>query len=238
LAQIRPTKGDIPKNIAAHQKFIHSAVEQNANAIFFPELSLTSYEPELAADLAINRHDARLTDFQQLSNKYSITIGSGAPVKTEKGIHIGMLIFQAHQAQQCYFKQQLHEDELPYFVEGEKQLVIELEGERIVPAICYESLRANHAAHANRLNASIYLASIAKPQGGLEKVIIHYPQIAKQHNMIVAMVNCIGFCGNFESVGGSGVWSKKGELLAQMEDKREGILVFDTESEETEIFYF
>jgi predicted amidohydrolase len=42
------------KNIDNHIKFIHIALSHHADAIFFPELSLTSYEPELAYDLAIN----------------------------------------------------------------------------------------------------------------------------------------------------------------------------------------
>lgn len=32
--------------------------------------------------------------------------------------------------------------------------------------------------------------------------------------MPVLMVNCVGFCDNFESVGGSGYWGVNGELVA------------------------
>jgi predicted amidohydrolase len=45
------------------------------------------------------------------------------------------------------------------------------------------------------------------------------------------MVNCIGYCDNFLSVGKSAIWSKNGELIAQLDDKNEGILMFDTESQ-------
>jgi hypothetical protein len=45
------------------------------------------------------------------------------------------------------------------------------------------------------------------------------------------MANCIGFCDNFLSVGKSAVWTKEGKLVGQLDDKMEGILFFDTETE-------
>lgn len=47
-AQIQPIKGDIDRNIQKHIFFINSAIENGADLIFFPELSLTGYEPTLA----------------------------------------------------------------------------------------------------------------------------------------------------------------------------------------------
>ena len=50
--------------------------------------------------------------------------------------------------------------------------------------------------------------------------------------MPVLMSNCVGFCDNFLSVGKSSIWTKKGNLIGQLDDKTEGILIFDTETEE------
>ena len=50
--------------------------------------------------------------------------------------------------------------------------------------------------------------------------------------MPVLMSNAVGFCDNFLSVGKSAVWTKKGELAGQLDDKMEGILIFDTATEE------
>ena len=50
--------------------------------------------------------------------------------------------------------------------------------------------------------------------------------------MPVLMSNCVGFCDNFLSVGNSSVWTKDGKLVGQLDDKTEGILIFDTETEE------
>ena len=54
IAQTAPIKGNVSANIEAHLNFIELALTLNAEAIFFPELSLTSYEPKLAKELATN----------------------------------------------------------------------------------------------------------------------------------------------------------------------------------------
>jgi len=112
-----------------------------ANAIFFPELSLTSYEPELAKKLATNQEDPRLDEFQTISNASNITIGLGIPTKGNSGIHISMILFQPGLPRQTYSKQQLHTDELPYFIKGENQTIIMVDNKKIAPAICHESLQ-------------------------------------------------------------------------------------------------
>ena len=48
IAQIKPLKGDIERNLDKHLKFINNALEKQPDLLMFPELSLTGYEPELA----------------------------------------------------------------------------------------------------------------------------------------------------------------------------------------------
>jgi predicted amidohydrolase len=232
VAQIRPTKGDIVENILIHKKMIDLAVVHKADSIFFPELSLTGFEPELAKELAKNQYDKLFDDFQKISNDSTITIGVGLPTIKESGIQISMLIFQPGTPRQTYSKQQLHPDEFPYFVSGDNQIILTINNKKIAPAICYESMQTSHAYKANQLGAEIYVASVAKSQYGIDKAIKHYPAIAKKFSMPVLMSNCVGFCDNFQSVGQSSVWTKQGNLIGQLDDKQEGIIVFDTETEE------
>ncbi|AHM62782.1 amidohydrolase [Flammeovirgaceae bacterium 311] len=232
IAQIRPFKGNIAANIKAHLGFIELAVFLQADAIFFPELSLTCYEPALAMALAIEQEIPQLHIFQRISNSSQVTIGLGLPTKTITGVQISMLIFQPGQPRQTYSKQQLHTDEYPYFEPGSEQLILQLGNKKIAPAICYESLQLAHAENAVKLGAQIYLASVAKSASGVAKALQHYPQIAAKYAMPVLMANSIGYCDNFLSVGNSAIWSKDGVLLAQLEQGIEGILVFDTETEE------
>ncbi len=231
IAQIKPVKGDIPANIEKHSKFIELASILNTDFIFFSELSLTGYEPELAEKLAVNKNDKRFDVLQQMSDQKMISFGVGVPTIGQNGICISMIVFQPKQSRILYSKQQLHEDELAYFKNGNEQILITLKNQKIAPAICYESLQMNHADEAVKLGAQIYAASVAKSQNGINKAYAHYPNIAKKYKIPVLMSNCIGECDNFVSAGLSSVWNKEGELILQFDQQEEGIIILDTETE-------
>ena len=227
LAQIKSKKGDIVSNITNHLKWINIAISKKADFIVFPELSLTGFEPELAKELATNQNDTRLDKFQQISNLNNISIGVGLPTQSKYGIHISMIVFQPNKARQTYSKQKLHPDELPYFIEGNKQLILKIKNTKIALAICYESFQKEHIENACKQEATLYIVSVAKPKKGTDKAFAYYPKIAKKHTISVLMVNCIGFCDNFNSVGQSTIWNNKGNLVNKLNNKDEGILIFD-----------
>src|SRR5690606_7500509 len=142
-----------------------------ATSIFFPQLSLTSYEPELAKKLATNQNDNRFDDFQQISDINKMTIGLEMQTRTNSGIQISMIIIQHTELRQTYPKQQLHSDELPYVENGDRQTILTVDNKKIAPAICYESLQSDHSDKARKLGAEIYLASVAKSQNGINKAL-------------------------------------------------------------------
>lgn len=231
VAQTRPLKGNIDKNIEIHHTFIASAAANGADMIVFPELSLTRYEPTLAKELATTQADERLGSFQTVSDENDITVGVGLPTQGKTGILISMILFQPHQARQTYSKQMLHADELPYFVSGERQIVLTAREITVAPAICYESLQSEHAARAVDQGANVYIASVAKSAKGVAKAFSHYPVIAQKYSMPVLMANCLGPCDDFEAMGQSAIWNQEGLLIKQQDDVTEGILLYDTETE-------
>ena len=115
---------------------IELALTLNAEAIFFPELSLTGYEPELANKLATNQNDNGLDIFQEISDKNNIIIGLGLPTATESDILISMIIFEPNNPRQTYSKQEIHTDELPNFKNGISQVIIKTNDKKIALAIC------------------------------------------------------------------------------------------------------
>ncbi len=232
VAQLRPRKGDMPKNIAAHIQLIDLAIDREADMIVFPELSLTGYEPELSKYLALKPQDSYQRIFQQISNESRITIGVGMPILQDSDVLISMIIYQAKKPVQIYSKQYLHADEVPYFIPGQGQVLLKNHKHTVAPAICYESLLHEHAANAVAMGANIYLASVAKSSGGLTKAFAHYPEIAKKYGITVLMANCLGFCDNFDSVGQSSIWNSEGILVGQLDDSNEGVLIWDTDTQE------
>jgi predicted amidohydrolase len=232
LAQINPIIGNIDQNLTLHGNWIDRAYSAGADLIVFPELSLTGYEPQLAKRLALTTDDPRWGEFQKMSNEKQISIAVGFPLNCAEGLRISMMLIQPDQDQKVYSKQILHADEKPYFVAGDHSLLFQLGPLNLVPAICHESLQTEHAREAHNLRADVYLASVAKSQSGLNKAFHHYPKIAKAYAMMVMMVNCVGHCDDFESVGQSAIWDANGILKAQLTANQEGLLIADTETME------
>ncbi len=199
-----------------------------AEAIFFPELSLTGYEPTLAKALAINQNDKRLKPFQKISDSSNIIIGVGAPTRHENGIYISMILFHPNLTRRVYSKQYLHEDEEPYFVAGKKSPLLQIKEHKIAIAICYEISIPAHSKNALENGATIYIASVAKFKNGIDKAKERLVKLAEQYSMAVLMVNSIGIADGQECAGNSSIWNERGLLLAQMDDSSEGLLILDT----------
>jgi len=232
VTQTRAIKGDIAVNIINHKKFIDLALSHGADTIIFPELSITGYEPELAKELATTPDDRRFDDFQKISDAGQITIGIGVPIQNNTGISISLVFFGPNKPRQTYSKKYLHQDEEPFFVSQESALGLIGKNNNAALAICYEISIPEHAENAFKCGAETYIASVAKSVGGMEKATSRLAEIARQYAMTVLMANCVGYCDNFECGGKTSVWNSQGLLLGQLNDTDEGILIFDTDTQE------
>jgi predicted amidohydrolase len=232
-AQARAARGDIQANINNHKKLIELAVSNGVGLVIFPELSLTGYEPEMAKELATGQDDRRFDDFQVISNASQIIIGVGVPTKNNEGICISMVLFQPYKARQTYSKKYLHADEKKFFISGQNSIGLRVNNTNISLAVCYELSVPEHSENAFKNGAEIYIASVAKSAIGVEKAGKSLSGIANKYSMTVLMSNCVGYCDNFESAGTTSIWSNKGLLLGQLNDRDEGILIIDTENSGT-----
>ncbi len=233
VAQLKAIKGDISQNIIKHKELIQLAVSEHSDLIVFPELSITGYEPTYAALLATHKDDDRFVEFQDISNRHEIIICLGCPIRIERDVYIGMIIFQPFSDRQIYTKQFLHQDELPYFSQGNNAHYICRHSHTIAPAICYESLRIEHVDKAFEDGADIYMVSVAKHQIGINQARRHYANVAQRYAMTVIMSNSVGYCDNFESAGCSSIWNSEGKLMGELNNHSEGILTYDTQTQFT-----
>lgn len=232
IVQIEAIKGNIERNIENHLKWIKQAIQNNADMVVFPELSLTGYEPELSESLATNQDDPRLDEMQSLSDNNRITIGVGLPTRQERDVFVSMIIFQPHQKRITYSKQYLYPPEKSIFKAGKNPLVLKLETEVVSPAICYEASTKAHYEYASQNNATIYIASVLSSINGIDAELKKLSDIAKNKNMVTFMANYVGESGGYECAGKSSVWNEKGELIGQLGAKEEGLIIFDTKSKE------
>ncbi|MDX1640184.1 MAG: carbon-nitrogen hydrolase family protein [Balneolaceae bacterium] len=231
IAQIKSIPGDIHQNIDIHKKYVDLAVSFGADAIFFPELSLTGYEPTLAKKLAINLDDKRLNLFQKISDSNQVVIGMGAPTRHRNGICISMIILQPNLKRHLYSKQYLHDDEATYFVSGNKSSLLTIRNQKFAMAICYEISVPAHCKTAYENGANIYLACVAKFTTGIDEAIKRLSHISDKYSMTVLMANSIGVADEQECAGKSSVWNNRGALLAQLDGSHEGILILDTQTQ-------
>ena len=237
VAQIEPIKGDIEENLKNHLKWVEEAVRNKADLIFFPELSLTGYEPTLAAELATTQDDARLNVLQNLSDENNLTIGVGLPTKEGDDLFVSMIIFRPHKARTTYSKQYLFPPEKSVFTAGRNSLVLPFETEVVSPAICYEVTNSAHYELAKRNKATVYIASVLCSVNGLDEELKTLAQIAKNMQLITFMANYVGTSGGWQCAGRSSVWNAQGELIGQLGEKEEGVLLFDTQTKEVLTVY-
>ena len=232
VAQTRPLKGDIEKNIKNHKNLIRIAVSAGADIIIFPELSLTGYEPGLSQQLATTQDDKRFDDFQKISNTRQITIGVGVPTKNNRGTCISMIIFEPQKARQTYSKKYLHPDEEEFFIAGPTSTSLIGSQSNIALAICYELSVPEHSEIAFKSGAEIYIASVVKSVNATDNAIEILSEIAKKYSMTVLMSNCVGNSGGYECGGKSSVWNSRGLLAGQLNNTNEGIIIIDTGTQE------
>ncbi len=228
--QTRPHRGNIQANIDRHLEIAAMCAQQGAEAVFFPELSLTGYEPTLAAELAINALDSRLKVFQELAAEEQLVIGVGAPTIDGNSFNISMIIFHAEEEPTVYPKHYLHHEEEAYFSCGQKIELLLGGKARIAPAICYELSIADHAKAASERGAEIYLASVAKTEEGVTRSVERLSEVARDYGMVTIMANCVGMNDNVLCTGSSAIWSDEGTMMGQLGTDTEGVLLYDTES--------
>ena len=227
IAQTRPIKGELPANLEQHLQLIQLAAANDADAIIFPELSLTGYEPTLAKDLATHPNDSRLDALQSLSNTHQLTIGAGLPTQSDRGRCISLVLFQPHQPRRTYAKKYLHPDEEAFFVSGPNFPVLTINEIPVGLAICYELSIPEHAAAAYEHGAQLYVASVAKTLDGVNRASQRLAAIAKEYATPVLMTNCVGPADDFASAGRSAVWNHEGILLEQLDETQEGLIIYD-----------
>ena len=227
LAQIASEKGSIKKNLEKHLDYINQAQSADADLIVFPELSLTAYWPSIASEFNQSEIRSALQKIQGVLKGNRLKVGLGLPYKSDAGLHITMMIMEDGKEPLPYSKRILHENEKPYFAEGKKQIYIDLEGSRIAPAICYESMQEEHANEVLEAGSKIYISSVVKSAEGVSLAHEYFAELAEQKGMTILFVNGVGNCEVFDCAGATAMWNDKGQLLQMLNDKSEGILIYD-----------
>ncbi|WP_322847024.1 carbon-nitrogen hydrolase family protein [Pseudomonas sp. B33.4] len=214
-AQSISIAGDLSGNIARHRRFLETAAEQGVDLLVFPELSLTGYEGETAAALAIEPQDVVLQPLRDLARELRITAVVGMPIRLEgsDSVCIGALVLGADGKLRVYSKQHLHAGEELVFAPGLGGPALNIGGEVVALAVCADFSHASHAAAAAEQGAGLYAAGVLISEKGYAADTAILQGYARQHTMAVLMANHGGLTGGWQSAGRSGIWSEDGSLI-------------------------
>jgi len=232
LAQLNTHVGDIPGNTQKVIQFAQRAAsELTADAIVFPELTLTGYPPEdlllrPSLDLRIER---ALADIVNANLPLAVVVGypkriEGKLFNMAGVIQEGKLV--AEYAKQCLPNYQVF-DEKRYFVAGKQACVFDLKGLPAAVTICEDIWFPEPMAQAKAAGARLMLNLNASPyhQGKQAEREAIVAARAQEGGMPVVYVNLVGGQDELVFDGGSVVVDTQGQTRFRAPAYSEGLFV-------------
>jgi len=231
-AQTKPVRYNIEANLADHLRLVQLAADKGAELIVFPEMSITGYEREKAADLAFVENDDRLDALRKLADDNKIIIIAGAPIRTSTGFYIAEFVIRPKQPVVIYTKQFLHTGEDDCFQSSfDYNPILQLGKEKVALAICADIDNPLHPENAHRIGSTLYVPSIFFSPNGIPEAHRLLSGYAKKHTMNVLMANFGGDTWGQPSGGRSAFWNNKGELVAEMKNSGSGLLLVENKND-------
>ena len=227
IAQIDCTLANFDKNLAQHCTLIEEAIREGADAIAFPELSLTGYNVQDAAqDIAMHIEDARFAPLRELSRKISIICG-GIELSNDYGVYNSAFMFEDGIGQSVHRKIYLPTygmfEELRYFSACQQiKAVTSKRLGRIGVAICEDFWHVSVPyllAHQGAKLLFVLMSSPLRMSPGIGNpaIITQWQTIASTYSFLfssyVACINRVGNEDSFTYWGNSSVTGPDGTIL-------------------------
>jgi predicted amidohydrolase len=225
-AQVASVRGDIARNITTHAAAIEATAKQDVSVLVFPELSLTGYEPDLAAELAMTATDCRLAPLLTLARQHQIEVVLGTPLHNGSAKpFLGAILVSPQGTTSTYCKMHLGGSEPNHFTPGDKPLAISRNGQTLGVAICADASRATHPQRYAEAGANIYAAGVFLTAEWYATDAPRLAGYAVRYRMLILMANHAASIGTYTSVGKSALWAPDGSLLAQAEGTENALII-------------
>ncbi|TLU83176.1 MAG: acyltransferase [Chlorobium sp.] len=227
IAQIDCTLANFGENLEQHCILAEDAIRDGADAIVFPELSLSGYNVQDAAqDIAMHIDDARLNTLRELSGKITIICG-GIELSEDYGVYNSAFMFEDGAGKSIHRKIYLPTygmfEELRYFSAGQhiKALNSRRLG-RIGVAICEDFWHVSVPyllAHQGAQLLFVLMSSPLRlsPGSGTPAIVTQWQTIASTYAFLfssyVACVNRVGNEDSFTYWGNSSLTGPEGNVV-------------------------
>ena len=214
-AQSISVPGQVPANVQAHLAMVRAAAQQGVQLLVFPELSLTGYEPALAADLVLGADDAVLAPLLEAARTTGMALVVGAPaapVVPGGKPAIGAWVFEADGRAALYRKRHLHPGEEQFASAGSEDAHVRpLAGQPTALAVCADTTHLEHAQAARDGGALLYACGSVISEGGYAKDAAQLQGYASDLGLAVLMANHGAPTGGYACAGRSAFWAPGGE---------------------------
>lgn len=221
--QAAPTDLDVVTNAAIAGSLVRQAAEAGAALVVLPELFLTGYRLDVAADdpgrYAVTPEDPRLDALRSACADGNAAAVVGAATRDAESLRISTLVIGpdgAHRGR--YDKQHLDTAERAAgFTAGSRGCTIVLDGWRLGLAVCWDSSFPEHARAAALDGCQAYVVSAMFDRGvGVIKHRIIPPARAWDNACYVVVANHCARSGPYDGCGGSGAWDPAGRRVADV----------------------
>jgi predicted amidohydrolase len=252
LAQISSVLGDVPRNVERHVEWTERAIAQGANAIVFPELSLTGYTlRDLNFEISAVLEAPAYAPLRKLSKK--ITIICGAVEQDERGaVYNSALLFEDgevnHSHRKVYPPTYGIFEEGRYFTSGRAADAFTSERLGRVGLLVCEDLWHPALPYVLALDGAQLIVTIAasptrlgssqsqkNSQSDPENYTInreHHAAYARLFGCFVAFVNRVGVEDGVKFWGGSEIVAPSGETIARAAFFEEDLVLIDIDPEQ------
>ncbi|NTW68768.1 MAG: acyltransferase [Chlorobiaceae bacterium] len=227
IAQSDCTLANFDENLVRHCTLTEEAIRDGADAIVFPELSLTGYNVQDAAqDIAMHIEDARLAPLRELSRKITIICGS-IELSEDYGVYNSALMFEEGEGKSIHRKIYLPTygmfEELRYFSAGQQINAVNSKRlGRIGVAICEDFWHVSVPYLLAHQGAKLLLVLMSSPLrlspgSGNPAIVTQWQTIASTYAFLfssyVACVNRVGNEDSFTYWGNSSLTGPDGNVI-------------------------
>ncbi|NTU91439.1 MAG: acyltransferase [Chlorobiaceae bacterium] len=228
IVQTDCTLANFDENLSRHISAIEQALRDGVDAIAFPELSLTGYNVQDAAqDMAMHIEDPRLGPLRELSRHICIICG-GIELSDDYGVYNSAFMFEDGQSRSIHRKIYLPTygmfEELRYFSAGQRIEPVESRRlGRIGVAICEDFWHVSVPYLLAHQGAKLLLVLMSSPLrltpgSGAPGIVSQWQTIAGTSAFLfscyVACVNRVGTEDSFTYWGNSSVTGPDGSVVA------------------------
>ena len=229
LAQMYPKLADLKHNLDKHLDYVQQALDQNADLIVFPELSLTGYQvQDLAPEVAIHSeaNDPIFAKLLNASQKIDIVVGF-VHEDQRKRFYIASAYLSAGEALHIHHKLYLPTyamfDESRYFARGSRVCAFDTRFGRMGMLICEDFWHVSPAWLLWLDGADIFILNSSSPSRGLNEserlsgtrwVELVNQAYGSMFTSYILHCNRVGYEDGKNFWGGSAVVDPDGELMA------------------------